>query len=143
MGAMAITTTSGAVTVLTMTGDVDGSNYYQMVEAVERALRAGSKQLIMDLSGVPFMSSAGLWAMQMIIVQVTSARGKLAVCGPVDAVRRLMDMSGFSHALDIYPDLAAARPALRIVPRDGDMVFPALQGGQSHVAACLASRVTS
>jgi anti-sigma B factor antagonist len=119
MGAMAITTTMGAVTIVSVTGDIDVTNYYQMLEAVERALWAGSKQLVVDLSGVPFMSSAGLVAMQSIVEQVAAAGARLAVCGTGGAVHRLLQITGFTATLDIYPDLAAAVAAFSSDPLPG------------------------
>ena len=54
------------VTVVQPHGDVDASNYAQLVSKVESLQKDGAKDFILDLSDVPFMSSAGLVALHSI-----------------------------------------------------------------------------
>ena len=51
------------VTILRLQGDVDGSNYRQVIDRVKALYEAGARHLLIDLSGVPYMSSAGLIAL--------------------------------------------------------------------------------
>jgi serine/threonine-protein kinase RsbW len=51
------------VTILRLAGEVDGSNYRQLIERVKTLYEAGTRHLLLDLSGVPYMSSAGLVAL--------------------------------------------------------------------------------
>jgi anti-anti-sigma factor len=51
------------VTILRLQGDVDGSNYRQLIGRVKELYEAGSRHLLIDLAGVPYMSSAGLVAL--------------------------------------------------------------------------------
>ncbi len=105
---MHITTTSGPVTILTVTGDIDSSNYYQLVEAAERALGANSRQLVIDLSGVGFMSSAGLIALQNIAVRAAQHAGKAVLCGPGANLLPMLRTTGFTEFMGCYPDVATA-----------------------------------
>ncbi len=63
-----VSTRQGAipVTVVQPHGDVDASNYAQLVERVQSLIQEGAKDFIVDLSDVPFMSSAGLVALHSI-----------------------------------------------------------------------------
>src|SRR5512142_675129 len=63
-----VSTRQGAtpVTILQPHGDVDASNYAQLVDKVRTLLEGGAKDFILDLSDVPFMSSAGLVALHSI-----------------------------------------------------------------------------
>ncbi len=54
------------VTVIQPHGDVDASNYAQLIEKVQSLLQDGARDFILDLSDVPFMSSAGLVALHSI-----------------------------------------------------------------------------
>jgi ABC-type transporter Mla MlaB component len=51
------------VTILRLQGDLDGSNYLDLVAAAKTAQQNGAKCLLLDLTRVPYMSSAGLVAL--------------------------------------------------------------------------------
>ena len=48
------------VTVLTIEGDLDGSNYKSLIELAKSAQQEGTKNILIDMSELVFMSSAGL-----------------------------------------------------------------------------------
>ncbi len=54
------------VTVLGIQGDVDGSTYMAVIEKAQGLCRAGARDLLIDLTGVPYLSSAGLVALHHI-----------------------------------------------------------------------------
>jgi anti-anti-sigma regulatory factor len=54
------------ITIVRVQGDVDGSNYRQLIERVQEIHQAGARQLLIDLANVPYMSSAGLVALHSI-----------------------------------------------------------------------------
>src|SRR5712692_2812798 len=54
------------ITVVRVQGDVDGSNYRQLIERMREIHQAGARQLLIDLANVPYMSSAGLVALHSI-----------------------------------------------------------------------------
>jgi anti-anti-sigma factor len=56
------------VTVVQPHGDVDASNYAQLISKIESLQKDGAKDFILDLSDVPFMSSAGLVALHSIAI---------------------------------------------------------------------------
>ena len=55
------------VTILRLQGDLDGSNYLDLVAATKTAQQNGAKYLLLDLTGVPYMSSAGLVALHSAV----------------------------------------------------------------------------
>ncbi len=52
------------VTILQITGAIDSSNYDELDQAASRAIDAGARHILLDLSGVHFMSSAALRTLQ-------------------------------------------------------------------------------
>ena len=62
------------VTVVKPHGDVDASNYAQLVSKVELLQKDGARNFILDLSDVPFMSSAGLVALHSIAIMLRGER---------------------------------------------------------------------
>ncbi len=71
-----VSTQQGAVpvTVVQPHGDVDASNYAQLVSKVESLQKDGARNFILDLSDVPFMSSAGLVALHSIAIMLRGER---------------------------------------------------------------------
>jgi len=54
------------VTILCLHGDLDASNYLDVIEAAREAYDAGARHILLDMSDVPFMSSSGLMALHSI-----------------------------------------------------------------------------
>jgi anti-anti-sigma factor len=65
---LTISTAQGRVpvTVLHLRGDLDASNYEALVGEAQTAYEAGARDMLLDLSEVPYMSSSGLVALQSI-----------------------------------------------------------------------------
>jgi anti-anti-sigma regulatory factor len=58
------------VTVVQPHGDVDASNYAELVNKVEALHKDGANDFLIDLSDVPYMSSAGLVALHSIAIML-------------------------------------------------------------------------
>lgn len=54
------------VTVLQLTGDLNAATYEQFQTQAHQAIQAGTRYLLVDLAGVPYMSSAGMRALNQI-----------------------------------------------------------------------------
>lgn len=52
----------GEVHLITLTGELDASNFEDVIEAARAAAGAGARQLLLDLSGLGYMGSSGLVA---------------------------------------------------------------------------------
>ena len=48
------------VTVLHLTGDLDGNTYEQLQKKADEVFQSGARYILLDLSQVPFVSSAGI-----------------------------------------------------------------------------------
>ena len=89
----------GEKTVLTVMGRVDTTT----APAFETALAgvAGVASLVIDLAGVPYMSSAGLRCLLSAQKGCVSVGGALEVRGAQPAVREIFDITGFSDILTL------------------------------------------
>lgn len=61
----------------------------------------GVKELTMDLSGVPYMSSAGLRCLLVAQKTMMAQGGSMTVVGTQPAVREVLDITGFSDILTL------------------------------------------
>jgi anti-anti-sigma factor len=123
--------TSDPVTVLGTHGDLDASNYQDLIARAQEAYNAGTRNLLLDLTDTPYMSSSGLVALQTIASlmrgerQTDSEEGwgairaidrhrdsgiqqHLKLLSPQPRVKRVLDMVGFTRFLEVYTDKDAA-----------------------------------
>jgi anti-anti-sigma regulatory factor len=55
------------VTVVSLQGDLDGSNYQDLIAKAKELYAAGTRHVLLDMTHVPFMSSAGLVALHSVV----------------------------------------------------------------------------
>ena len=100
------------VTVVEVIGDIDGKTAPQVQDAVKAAFQAGGK-LLLDLTKVPYMSSAGLRMMVGVFRLVSGGNGKMALVGVNDEIKETMDVTGFLSYFTIYATLDEGVEALQ------------------------------
>jgi anti-sigma B factor antagonist len=104
------TDTEGGVTVVHPVGEIDAFNASQFRSAVEPV--TSSSRLVIDLSGVSFVDSAGLGALIGAVRRVHELGGKVAVAGPRPPLARLLRHTGFSR---IVPVAATVHDAIEVL----------------------------
>lgn len=102
----------GDVAVFRLSGRLD-SNAAASAEADLGAAVTGAPQLVIDLSGLDYISSAGLRVILVLARKVQQASGKMALFGLQPAVRQVFTVSGFDTIISIQPDAAAALAHVR------------------------------
>ncbi|HEU5040028.1 MAG TPA: STAS domain-containing protein [Gemmatimonadales bacterium] len=76
------TSQDGALAVVRLAGRLDGEGALQMAETLDRLLREGRRSVVLDMSGVSYLSSPGTLALQQAHQEYASARGELHVASP-------------------------------------------------------------
>jgi anti-anti-sigma factor len=84
----------GAV-VLALAGRVDSTTSAALESHLAGLTAAGEPRLVVDFSGVDYISSAGLRVMLALAKGVRDLKGGLALCGMGDAVRQVFALAGF------------------------------------------------
>ena len=104
------------VVVLRLTGRLDQENspaLQERLEAVIKRLNASrSAGLAIDMTSVPYMSSAGLRALMIAAKEIRAAGMKLVVVGLRPVVREVFQISRFDKVIPIHDRLAAALGAI-------------------------------
>ncbi len=109
------------VTVFHINGSVDAASYEQLQSLGEKSIQGGTTNLLLDLSRVPYMSSAGLRAINHIYnlfhkeeagkegeaVSQGLRAGKfksphLKLLSPTPRVLEVLQMTGFDMFLEIH-----------------------------------------
>lgn len=90
------------LTVISITGSIDALTADQVANHFDQEYDNGNTRLVVDLSKVDFMSSAGLRAMLASLKQSRQMGGDLCLAGPQPDVERILKMSGFTSILKTY-----------------------------------------
>ena len=89
--------------------DFDAAPGFQ--EAVERVLGGAGKSpaaVIIDGTGLEYVSSAGLRAVLLVARAAQRAGVPFALCALQPAVREVFNLSGFNRIIAVHPDRATA-----------------------------------
>jgi anti-anti-sigma factor len=120
------------ITVLSLDGELDASNFEAFVDQVQGLYDSGSRRLLLDMSGLTFLASSGLVALHSIVlimrgespadpdagwgafhslgeeVSSGSSQSHVQLAGPQPAVARVLQRTGLDRLFPMHPDRAAA-----------------------------------
>ena len=120
------------VTVLTLDGELDGAVFEGVIDTVRGLYDAGTRILVLDLTGLSFISSSGLVAVHAAMrlmrgeaapdieqgwealraVRQDADAGQVSTAlrlfGVQDAIQKVLDRTGLGPLIPTYPDRAAA-----------------------------------
>lgn len=102
----------GPITVLGVQGRIDSSTSVRFEQELDTVLGEPAEALVIDLSGMPYMSSAGLRVLLVTGRRCKAEGRRLVLCGLVESVRDVFHMSGFSTIFDIADTRADATARL-------------------------------
>lgn len=135
---MALTTSTEEVagpvpiTVLALEGELDASNFERLIEEVRALYAAGTRHLVLDLSGLAFIASSGLVALHSIVrtmrgeappdpeagwdaihslgldVSSGTTQKEVQLAAPQPAVARVLQRTGLDRLFAVHPDRATA-----------------------------------
>lgn len=91
--------TLGDYTVCRPVGELDAFTVGQFRESLTEL--GGARRLLIDLSSVPFLDSAGLGALIGGVRRAREAGGDVAVYGARPAVARLLHTTGFDRVASV------------------------------------------
>lgn len=115
------------VTVVHVEGNIDSASYEAFLSGVEEAINAGARHVLIDLSKVPFVSSAGLRALNILLNRLRALTPDvsdeemrkgindgsyksphLKLLNPSRETATTLDSSGFSMFIQEFHDLHTA-----------------------------------
>ena len=121
------------VTIVRLQGELDGTNYLEVISQVKQLAQSGTRSLLVDMGNVPYMSSAGLVALHSAAVLLRgeeppdvnagwsalksvvsdrptdgAAQQAVKLLNPQPRVARTLQMSGMDVFYESYTDEAAA-----------------------------------
>jgi anti-anti-sigma factor len=104
------TRTSNNIHIVAIAGSLDSATAPEAQKSLD-AVVAGAKKVVLDFSGLDYISSAGLRILLGAAKQLRASGGKLGMFGLNQSVREVFEISGFSTILSVYqsePEALAA-----------------------------------
>lgn len=109
-----VTQQEDGVAVARLHGDIDVANVPVITTTLREEARAAGRGLVIDLSGVRYLDSAGMQLLFQLAQDLTVARKGLLVALPEDApISRLLKITNFHESAGIHPTVADCVAALR------------------------------
>ena len=117
------------VAVMSIKGNIDASNFVEVINQAQEIYKRPVHNLILDLSAVPFISSAGLVAIHKIsliysggqqeveqegketrpdFTHNANARKRVKLLNPQPGVDQILEMAGLKLFFKVFKDLEVA-----------------------------------
>jgi anti-anti-sigma factor len=109
-------TREGAAALARLTGRLDGEGALQLAEALETLLREGRRVVTLDLSGVTYLSSPGIQALQQANQEYAAARGELLVTSPSPETVRALALTDLLPRVVAPASAAGSAPTTSLAP---------------------------
>ena len=97
----------GANTIAAIEGSIDSQTAPALQESILPAINESSR-IVLDMSEVTFVSSAGLRVLLMVYRQVKARDGKVVLVGVSDEIKDVMFMTGFISFFEISATMEEA-----------------------------------
>lgn len=120
------------ITILALDGELDASNFNELIETARELYESGTRHLLLDLANLRFMASSGLVALHSILrlmhgeappdpeagwgalhslgldVAGGGTQTEVQLCGAQAPVERVLTRTGLSRLFLTHPDRASA-----------------------------------
>jgi len=93
------------IMVLEIKGEVDAYTSQDLNKTLADVLGDGYHQIVVELSQMTFISSAGIRALLYAQREAVQLGGEVRLVGPTDQVRRIFEIAGFFELFQITDDL--------------------------------------
>ncbi len=95
--------------IISVEGRLDGSTYQELEKTLFDAIETGHQNLVLDLSGLHYISSVGLRVLLLGAKKLKPAGGTLMLAGMTPEVQEVFEISGF---LTLFPTAASREEAV-------------------------------
>jgi anti-anti-sigma factor len=97
-----------ALTIVSVTGSLDALTAPQFSDDLTQELNAGYVQVVLNLAGLDYTSSAGLRVMLNAAKDARSRGGDLCLAAARPSVNKVFEMSGFTSIFKFFADVDSA-----------------------------------
>ena len=102
---------SKGISIVDLAGSLDTGNAPTVNRKLDELAGAGATKILVVLSAVDFVSSAGLRVLLAIAKRLRKSGGNLHLCGLNETVQEVFEISGFDAIIQVFGDEAQALEA--------------------------------
>lgn len=111
-----MTDNSGSTRIFQLQGRLDSAAAPARERELQTLVDCGAVNLVIDLTEVSFLSSAGLRVLLMGAKACRAAGGQAVLVGPQESALQVLQMSGFDRLLKVFADRESALASLPPTP---------------------------
>lgn len=101
------------ITVFAITGRLNLGNTLLAVEqSIRKLIADGSRKVVLDLSGLNYLDSAGIGVLIVTISEMERQGGLLRIAGAQGAVAKAFEIVHMKRVAPLYPDVESACRAI-------------------------------
>lgn len=102
------------IAILSLDGYIDSATSLRMDEGIDTVLKQRLYNIVVDLSEVGYISSAGWGVFISKIKDIRDNGGGLKIAGMRPDVRDVFDLLGFAHIIEAHPSVDEAVAAFEV-----------------------------
>lgn len=100
------------VLVISLNGRLDSTTAMEAQSNLLGRVEAHQTKVVLDLTSLEYVSSAGLRTILTLTKKVQSQSGRLMVASMQSHIKEIFEISGFQAIIPVHPDVAAACKAI-------------------------------
>ena len=98
---------------ISLEGHLDAATSVDANDEFTKVIESGQIKLLVDLSALSYISSAGLRVLLVAAKQLQQKAGKIVLCSMTPGVKEVFEISGFSSIFKIVPSVDDALKLIR------------------------------
>lgn len=99
-------------TVVRVNGELDMETRPQLQDFLHDVVDSGARQVVLDMSEVPFVDSSGLGVLVDVLKLLRDKGGRLSLAAVQSTVRTVLAQSAVDQVLDLYDTVADAEETM-------------------------------
>lgn len=104
-------TRTEAAIIIQVTGEVNAETAPEMTRICSQSILPGDRNMVLNLSKVQYMSSAGLSSVLSAGKEMSRQGGQILICGLTPRLKQIFTISGFEMIFPMYESQEAALAA--------------------------------
>lgn len=96
------------VAVVEAQGRIDSNTAHELGSALSHVIDSGHSQIVLDIAGVDYMSSAGLRELVAALKKVRNENGDMRIAQVTERVYEVLELSGLHTIFRLYDSRAEA-----------------------------------